>query len=78
MSSNVSIVNEERELIMSSLKYYTERAKTMPSDVLRFHIKDIYKAWDANSEWREPSHPYGAKLWAEWDAYVVELNKRGD
>lgn len=50
----------------------------MSSDVLRFHIKDIYKAWDANSEWREPNHPYGAKLWAEWDAYVVELNKRGN
>lgn len=78
MPSIVLIVNVERELIMSSLKYYTERAETMPSDVLRFHIQDIKNAWDANSEWCEPSHPYGAKLWAEWDAYVVELNKRGN
>tara|TARA_R110002096_G_C14118372_1_gene680593 strand:- start:250 stop:444 length:195 start_codon:yes stop_codon:yes gene_type:complete len=61
---------------MSMLAKYTEQAKTMSGDALTHAIDDIKACWLANEDWQEPAHPYGAKLWAEWDAYIVELQKR--
>ena len=62
---------------MSLLEKYTEQAKHMTNLELTFAIGDIKNCWKNNPEWEETDHPYGAKLWAEWDAYTVELQNRG-
>ena len=61
---------------MSQLAKFTKMAKSKSSDELRFAINDIKGCWEANSDWREPDNSYGEKLWAEYDAYVVELHNR--
>ena len=61
---------------MSLLAKYTEAAKHKTVAELDHASADIKACWAANSDWQEPDHPYGAKLWAEWDAYIVERQKR--
>ena len=61
---------------MSLLARYTAQATKMSDDALDNAVADIKACWNANAEWQEPSHPYGKKLWAEWDAYIVERQKR--
>lgn len=61
---------------MSLLAKYTEQARHKTNAELSFAIQDIKNCWKANSEWQETDHPYGAKLWAEWDTYTVELQQR--
>jgi hypothetical protein len=65
--------------VMSLLAKYTESAKYKPDDVLRFAIQDIKSAWDANPSFQDTrghNAQYALKLWAEFDAYVVELQNR--
>ncbi len=59
----------------SLLATYEEKAKTMDTHSLIFALDDIRETLPL---WRdEPAeHPYQRKLYAEWDAYVVELQKR--
>ena len=61
---------------MSLLAKYTEAAKGKSDDALAHAIQDIKAAWAANPEFEAGVTEYSKKLWAEWDAYVVELQKR--
>lgn len=56
------------------LKHYTEQAKDMTTHALRFAVKDITETLKL---WRDVQNEYTAKLYAEFDAYTVELCKRG-
>jgi len=58
------------------LKHYTEQAKHMSLDSLTYAINDIKNAWEVNSEFEEGKTEYSKKLWAQFDAYVVERQKR--
>lgn len=60
---------------MDLLAHYTERAKDMGDVALHFALIDVR---DTMRLWKheEPSHPYVAKLLAEFDAYTVEINNR--
>jgi hypothetical protein len=60
----------------SLLAKYEAAAKFKSDDELRFIIRDIKECWAANVDWQKTDHPYGEKLWAEWDAVTVELQKR--
>ena len=61
------------------LKYYTEVAKTMSVYELNYALKDIHASWAANDQFNDPQHPYGAKLWAQFDAFVCQLqNLKGE
>tara|TARA_R110001632_G_scaffold98589_4_gene205176 strand:- start:87 stop:278 length:192 start_codon:yes stop_codon:yes gene_type:complete len=61
---------------MSLLSHYTEIAKHKSDDALAFAVADIKAAWAANPEFEAGVTEYSKRLWAEWDAYVVELQKR--
>jgi len=64
---------------MSLLAKYTEVAKHKSDDALVFALKDIKAAWAANPDFADTSGPhaeYAVKLWAEWDAYIVEMAAR--
>lgn len=64
---------------MSLLTKYTESAKHKPDDVLKYAIQDIKSAWNANPSFQDtdgPNAQYALKLWAEFDAYIVELQNR--
>jgi hypothetical protein len=64
---------------MSLLATYEEQATTMTACQLEYAIKDIRKAWAANPDFEDTEGPnagYARKLWAEFDAYTVELQKR--
>lgn len=61
---------------MSLLKHYTEVAPKMSDDSLAYAIQDIKACWAANAEFEAGKTEYSKKLWAEWDAYTVELQKR--
>jgi hypothetical protein len=61
---------------MSLLARYTDFAKRMSDASLIYAIADIKAAWKANADWQQTDHPYGEKLWAEWDAYTVEIHNR--
>lgn len=55
------------------LTRYTERAKTMQTNELRYAINDIM----ATPGFKDNHDPeYTRKLYAEFDAYTVELHKR--
>lgn len=58
---------------MSLLAKYTKRAERMSTDALLHHIADIRKCWAVNPEFQDETLPYGQKLWAEYDAYTVEI-----
>ena len=59
----------------SLLAHYEEVAATKSSHELRHALKDIKETLDI---WKDadPTEGYAAKLWAEWDAYTVEYQKR--
>ena len=60
---------------MYTLAYYTAKAKGMATGSLRFALQDIKGTLDC---WKDhPPTEYTRKLWAEWDAYIVELERRG-
>ena len=49
------------------------------SDALTYAISDIRAAWAANPNFQDiagPNGPYATKLWDEYDAYTVELQRR--
>lgn len=61
---------------MSQLAKYEARAKDMSDRALRYALTDVIATlalWDHTPT----SHPYHAKLLAEYDAYSVEWNRRG-
>lgn len=60
---------------MQTLEYYEARAKQMPIEQLLHAIRDVKETleiWKSESLW----HPYVQKLYAEFDAYTVERNRR--
>ena len=61
---------------MTYLAHYEKAAKTMTTDALRFAIADIKKSWAACPEFEAGFSQYSQKLWAEWDAYIVEIHNR--
>ena len=61
---------------MSLLAYYTKVAKRKSDAALAFAVADIKAAWASNPEFEAGVTEYSKKLWAEWDAYVVEIQKR--
>jgi hypothetical protein len=58
-----------------TLAHYTARAKDMDIASLLYAIKDVTETLQAFRD-RETSDPYVAKLYAEFDAYTVEVYKR--
>lgn len=62
---------------MSLLAKYTERSKTktMTDAMLLYAIRDVSETLDIYKD-ASPTEAYPAKLWAEFDAYTVEINKR--
>jgi hypothetical protein len=61
---------------MSQLERYTELAKAKSTSALAYAIQDIKNAWEANPDFQEVGDPYADKLWAEFDAYTVEMQRR--
>lgn len=64
---------------MSALERYTTIAKTKSTSSLAYAIQDIRNAWKANPSFEDTGGadgPYAEKLWAEYDAYTVELFNR--
>jgi hypothetical protein len=57
------------------LSFYEKRAKHMPCAQLLYALRDISATM---AIWRDRplSDPYIVKLYAEFDAYTVELHKR--
>tara|TARA_R110000787_G_scaffold208488_1_gene318408 strand:- start:148 stop:348 length:201 start_codon:yes stop_codon:yes gene_type:complete len=62
--------------MISLLGKYTAIAETMSSAALLYAIGDIKSAWRANPEFEAGVSDYSKKLWAEWDAYTVEMQHR--
>lgn len=60
---------------MDLLAHYTERAKDMGDVALHFALIDIRATLHIWKD-EEPSHPYVAKLLAEFDAYTSAVNDR--
>lgn len=60
---------------MSLLAHYTATAKNLSTSTLIFALRDVT---DTLAIYRDHplNHPYVAKLFAEFDAYTVELAKR--
>ncbi len=64
---------------MSLLEKYTELAKHKSDASLANAVKDIKACWAANPDFEDidgPHADYAIKLWAEWDAYIVEMASR--
>ena len=64
---------------MSQLAHYTAMAKVKPTSALSYAISDIRAAWKANPSFEDTGGAdglYAQKLWAEYDAYTVELQSR--
>lgn len=57
---------------MSLLAKYTEQAKGMSDQELRYALADIVET----RKYHVYGTPYSDKLYAEYDAYMVELSKR--
>jgi len=60
---------------MSLLAKYEIRARTMKIEELTFALRDINESLTGLSD-LGLNDPYIQKLYAEWDAYVVEVQKR--
>jgi hypothetical protein len=60
---------------MGSLSAYEARARQLSLADLRFAISDIQATMRCWPD-RDPCEPYMAKLYAEFDAYTVEVAKR--
>ena len=52
---------------------YVAIAKTKSTASLRFALTDIKESLLLDAHFNSP---YAIKLWAEWDAYIVEIQKR--
>jgi len=72
-----------KEPLYQSLAYYEARAKKMSEAELSYAIKDVKSAMKAKETHSAGSDveaamkdPYMKKLYAEYDAYTVELHKR--
>ena len=61
---------------MLDLKHYTKQAKRMSLDSLKYAVSDIKECWRVNPEFEQGKTEYSKKLWAEWDAYTVEIQNR--
>lgn len=59
---------------MSHLAEYTRRAKQMSDAELAYAVSDIKSTPAFRDE--DPTTGYAAKLWAEYDAYIVEMANR--
>jgi hypothetical protein len=59
----------------SQLAKYEALAKDMTGETLHYALEDV-KATLPLWNHTPMSHPYHAKLWAEFDAYTVETHKR--
>lgn len=58
----------------NQLAHYEARAIEMTDADLLYAIRDVRETLDL---WRDQIETdYTRKLWAEWDAYTVEINKR--
>jgi hypothetical protein len=57
------------------LAYYTARAKNLSTSTLLFALRDVTDTIAIYRD-RPLNDPYVAKLFAEFDAYIVELAKR--
>ncbi len=51
------------------------RAKDMTTAELEYALKDIKATLELYPD-ADPTAGYPAKLWAEWDAYIVEHHRR--
>lgn len=60
---------------MSLLAHYTARAKGLSTASLLYAIRDVSETLQIHRD-RPIDDPYVAKLYAEFDAYTVELQKR--
>ena len=60
---------------MSLLAKYTERAADMETGALIYAAADVVDTLKLYRE-ADPTVGYAAKLWAEFDAYTVELYNR--
>lgn len=60
---------------MSELARYEEKAKTLSTVALRYSLDDV-KATLALWKDEPMENPYVRKLYAEFDAYTVELYRR--
>jgi len=58
-----------------SLAYYAAQAKGKPIAQLQYALRDIAATLQIYKE-HSPSHPYAAKLWAEFDAITSEITRR--
>ena len=58
-----------------TLQWYTARAKSRTQNELACAVKDISATLAIHRE-RDMRDPYVAKLWAEFDAYTVEMSRR--
>jgi hypothetical protein len=60
--------------IYQSLSYYEAKAKDMTDAALRHSLSDVIATLEC---WpRDADTPYVRKLWAEKDAYSVEISRR--
>lgn len=58
-----------------TLAHYTARAKTLSAAELLHALRDLKETLQIHRD-RPLSDPYVAKLYAEFDAYSVEIHKR--
>lgn len=63
-------------MLVSQLAKYEEFAKRKTTEALEYAISDIKWAWECNPDFEAGVTEYSKKLWAEWDAYTVELQRR--
>ncbi len=59
----------------SLLDKYTDRAAKMETGSLIYSLRDVVSTLTLYRD-SDPTIGYPAKLWAEFDAYTVELQKR--
>ncbi len=60
---------------MSLLEKFTARAAQMEIGSLIYSLRDVVSTLTLYRD-ADPTIGYAAKLWAEFDAYTVELQKR--
>ncbi len=60
----------------SLLAKYTARAAEMEIGALIYSLADVVATLKLYRDADPVTHEYAAKLWAEFDAYTVEIQKR--
>ena len=61
---------------VSRLAHYTALAAGMDIGTLIYSLADVVATLKLYRDADPVTHPYAAKLWAEFDAYTVEIQKR--